>query len=298
MKKISVNRLAAIVLACWMTAGSVTPAFAAEDREIYRQVFDAEYYYNENPDIQLSIGSDPEKLFTHFAVYGAKEGRSGNAEFNPMAYLKHNNDLFLVFGMNLSEYCSHYVRLGKDENRICLPQDGDDIWIGKCTTYFDETLQRATNVKLAAERLNGKVLEPGETMSFSDTIRSRTVENGYVSAPAIGRNEIGGGICQVSSTLYAAMCKAQMPAVERHPHSQSVHYLPAGLDATISEAYLDLKVKNIYEDPLKIHAKAENGKLTVSLELLKTEKEEENSELAGLTDEELMAMGPGAYYKK
>ena len=149
--------------------------------------------------------------------------------------------------------------------------NADGAWIGFCTTYFNETIPRAKNVHLATERINGKVLQPGELMSFSDTILSRTTANGYVSAPAIKRYEIGGGICQVSSTLYAAMCRAGMPAVERHPHSEPISYLPKGLDATISEGYLDLKIQNIYDWPLKIHAKAENGALTVSLELLKAE---------------------------
>lgn len=192
-------------------------------------------------------------------------------EFDLNAYMRHNNDLFLVFGMNQDAYLQHYKTIGKNENRITKMQGWEDTWIGSCTTYFNETIPRSKNVHLATERINGKVLQPGELMSFSDTILSRTTANGYVSAPAIKRYEIGGGICQVSSTLYAAMCRAGMPAVERHPHSEPISYLPKGLDATISEGYLDLKIQNIYDWPLKIHAKAENGALTVSLELLKAE---------------------------
>jgi len=226
--------------------------------------------------------------------------------FDLKAYMFHNNDLFLAFGMDQDAYLQHYEKFGKHENRITQMQGWEDTWIGSCTTYYNEALQRTTNVKLAAERVNGKVLQPGELMSFSDTILSRTIENGYVSAPAIKRYEIGGGICQVSSTLYAAMCRAGMPAVERHPHSEPIAYLPRGFDATISEGYLDLKIQNIYEWPLKIHAKAENGALTVSLELLKSEEAERETsetsglleELADLTEEELISMGPGAYYLK
>lgn len=228
--------------------------------------------------------------------------------FDLNAYMRHNNDLFLAFGMNQDAYLQHYEMFGKNENRITEMQGWEDTWIGSCTTYFDETIPRAKNVHLATERINGKVLQPGELMSFSDTILSRTTANGYVSAPAIKRYEIGGGICQVSSTLYAAMRRAGMPAVERHPHSKPIPYLPTGFDATISEGYLDLKIQNVYDCPLKIHAKAENGALSVSLELLKAEQEAAEKEaeakekdipddLAGLTDEERMSLGPGAYYQ-
>ena len=86
-------------------------------------------------------------------------------------------------------------------------------------------------------------------------------------APAIGGNEYGGGICQVSSTLYASMCHALLPATERHPHSSSVSYLPVGLDATISEGHKDLKFVNSYGEPLTILAETNGGVLTVSLRL-------------------------------
>lgn len=93
-------------------------------------------------------------------------------------------------------------------------------------------------------------------------------------APAIGGNEYGGGICQVSSTLYAAMCHGLLPAIERHPHSSGVSYLPAGLDATISEGYKDLKFVNPYQESLTILAAADEGILTVTLQLGVGEQEQ------------------------
>lgn len=265
MRKKQMKNLAITGCLVLMTMGTTITAWASENREDYRAVFDAQYYYDQNPDLQTSIGMDEEALFNHFVSVGAREGRSGNAEFNLKAYIYNNPDLFLTYKQELSEYCKHYVTLGKNEGRIALRQESQGNIIGSWTTNYDETLPRTTNVKLAAQRINGKVLQPGEMMSFNDSILSRTTANGYVSAPAIRRYEIGGGICQVSSTLYAAMCQALMPAIERHPHSQPISYLPKGLDATISEGYLDLKFANPYDRPILLQTEAENGALTVTI---------------------------------
>ena len=83
--------------AAFMMLASVTTAYAKENKEDYRAVFDAQYYYEQNPDLQESIGMNPEALFEHFAAAGAKEGRSGNAEFNLKAYIYNNPDLFLAY---------------------------------------------------------------------------------------------------------------------------------------------------------------------------------------------------------
>lgn len=240
---------------------------AAGNVEDYRAVFDADYYYHQYPDLQETVGYDQEKLLSHFMSVGAREGRSGNEEFNLRAYVFYNRDLLDVYKTDLSAYCRHYVEMGVSEGRISRPQDSLQGIVGTYSTGYDPTLQRAVNIDVAVQRINGVVLQPGEAFSFSNTVLSRTTQNGYVMAPAIGRNEIGGGICQVSSTLYAAMCHGLLPATERHPHSSGVSYLPAGLDATISEGYKDLRFVNTYQEPLTILAATADGILTVSLQL-------------------------------
>lgn len=240
---------------------------AAGNQESYRAVFDAEYYYEQNPDLQTLIGADPEQLFSHFVSTGMREGRSGNAEFNVKSYVFWNPDLLGAYQTDLGAYCSHYVTVGKEEGRISLPQETDTNLIGTYTTYYNTTLPRASNIALAVRRVNGVTLQPGEGFSFSRAILPRIPENGYVLAPAIGRYEYGGGICQVSSTLYAAMCHALLPATERHPHSSPVSYLPIGLDATISEGSKDLQFVNIYSEPLILSVKTDEGALTASLYL-------------------------------
>lgn len=141
--------------------------------------------------------------------------------------------------------------------------------LGTYTTKYNAKIPRATNVALAANRINGVVLNPGDLFSFTTTILPRTPENGYVSAPVIVNKEfvpgIGGGICQVSSTLYACMLTCGVPALERHPHSLPVSYIPAGMDATISGTAVDLKFVNPYNKPLMITASPDNGSLTVGL---------------------------------
>lgn len=266
MKKRQTKQWVIAGTAALLMLGSVTTVYAKENKEDYRAVFDAQYYYDQSPDLQESIGMNPEALFEHFVTEGAKEGRSGNAEFNLKAYIYNNPDLFLSYKKDLSEYCKHYATFGKNEGRIAVRQNEQGNIIGSWTTYYDESIPRATNVRLAAQRINGRVLQPGEMMSFSDSILSRTKANGYVSAPEIRGNGIGGGICQVSSTLYAAMCQALMPAIERHPHSQPISYLPAGLDATISEGYLDLKFANPYDKPIQLATSTVDGALTITIQ--------------------------------
>lgn len=141
--------------------------------------------------------------------------------------------------------------------------------IGSYATAYNPNISRAVNVTLAASRINGVVIQPGESFSFSQTILPRTSANGYVEANMIVDKKyvpgIGGGICQVSSTLYAAMLSAGLPATERHPHSLKMDYIPEGMDATISGNTLDLKFTNIFAEPIQIQASADHGTLTISL---------------------------------
>lgn len=276
--------------------GAPSQAKAAQN-DPYRAVFDADYYYSAYPDLAAAYGRNESALFSHFVAYGIKEGRSGNAEFNLQAYKQRYEDLRNAFGADDAAYCRHYVSFGKSEGRnaradgqitvsvgaaegnadnkagqtekqAANQNEGQNV-IGTCTTYYEAGVPRATNVKLAAQRVNGVVVQPGGSFSFSSTVLPRTSANGYVNAPIFisGKHGtgIGGGICQVSSTLYAAMVSAGLPATERHAHSLPVDYLPQGLDATIAGNSLDLKFNNTFSQPLLIQASADGGVLTVTL---------------------------------
>lgn len=262
-------------------------AMAAGDYLAYARVFDADYYYACYPDLALSLGQDYNKLLNHFITAGIYEGRSASYEFNPMYYRSNNPDLEAVYGDNMALYCKHYVENGKAEGRRGNAANAKEVdtsgtnlninlsnpqLLSSRTTRYNAGIPRATNVRLATEAINGSIVLPGQEFSYTNTVGPRTTARGYVEAPIYVNGEhstgIGGGICQVSSTLYAAMKDCGLPATERHAHSLPVSYLPAGYDATISGTALDLKFVNIYEQPIYIEATAEGGKLTVSLYLL------------------------------
>ena len=244
----------------------------------YQAVFDAEYYYNSNPDLQAAFGYDAQKLFNHFVSSGIYEGRSGCANFNVAIYRANYPDLQAAFGNDLASYCAHYAANGAAEGRnattLISAGEGAQAAIvrGSCTTKFDPRASRATNIAVAASRINGVVIQPGEEFSFNRTILPRTAANGYVEAPIYvsGKHSTGtgGGICQVSSTMYSAMLNGGIPATERHPHSLPVPYLPEGRDATIAGNYYDLRFVNIYNTPLQISAVADLRTGTVSVTLI------------------------------
>lgn len=267
-----------------MTNPVSAEAATAAERNAYQAVFDADYYRSAYPDVAAAFGNNKAALFNHFVNYGVKEGRSGSADFNPQAYRAKYADLQQAFGDDMAAYCRHYVTCGKAEGRdgigtgsvstdtvVTDTTAAQGNVIGTCTTEYDATVPRAVNVELAAARINGVVVQPGQSFSFSSTILPRTAANGYVVAPiyisgTVGTG-IGGGVCQVSSTLYAAMLHAGLPATQRYPHSLPVTYLPAGYDAAIAGTSKDLKFTNTFSQPLLIQASASGGTLTVTLTL-------------------------------
>lgn len=141
--------------------------------------------------------------------------------------------------------------------------------LGECTTSIGGTEFRLNNVIVAAKAMDGKILMPGEVFSYNDTLGPRTVANGYQPAPAyIGGktvDEVGGGICQNSSTLYLATLRANLEIVERTNHMYTVGYVPDGLDATVAYNALDYKFRNNTEYPLRMEVKITERKLTIKL---------------------------------
>ena len=108
---------------------------------------------------------------------------------------------------------------------------------------------------------------PGDEFSYEKAMGDITLEAGFFYAPVISngelKNGIGGGVCQVSSTLYNTQLKAGILPTERRNHSKAVSYVPRGLDATLATGSIDYKFKNDYDYPIVINTSAENGKLTI-----------------------------------
>lgn len=152
----------------------------------------------------------------------------------------------------------------------------DFVLSGTCTTsYATSSANRCTNIDVAASRLNNLVVMPGQTVSVSDTILPRTAANGYKSAGVylngVHTTGMGGGVCQVSSTVYNAVMNAGLTVTERKQHSMPVSYLPHGLDAAIAAGSKDLKFRNDFTTPVVLQATTSNKKLTVNVLVLNTE---------------------------
>ncbi|MEH7009397.1 VanW family protein [Neobacillus niacini] len=142
--------------------------------------------------------------------------------------------------------------------------------IGRYITSFNpNNKKRTTNIKLAVEAINNHVVFPGETFSFNRVVGKRTTAKGYLKAKVIVRGEyaedIGGGICQVSSTLFNAVDSAGLKIVQRFSHSRHVPYIPPGRDATVSWYGPDFEFKNMYNQPILIQARTMGNLLVIKL---------------------------------
>lgn len=127
---------------------------------------------------------------------------------------------------------------------------------------------RVTNIRLAAGAINHTVLAPGELFSFNRVVGPRTARKGYQFAPIIVSGTVvpglGGGICQVSSTLYNAVLEAGLEVVERYPHSRPVGYVAPGRDATVSD-FLDFKFRNDSDRFVLVKGSTWGGRIQVEV---------------------------------
>ena len=137
------------------------------------------------------------------------------------------------------------------------------------TKYNKHNKNRAANIQIAAGKIDGKILYPGEIFSFNKHLGKRTTAKGYKKAPIFSRGirkmGTGGGICQVSGTLWNAAIRADLKSIQRRNHSMLVNYLPKGLDAAVSYGSVDLKFQNTLERPIKIAVVNIPGKLTFKI---------------------------------
>jgi len=152
---------------------------------------------------------------------------------------------------------------------IASTADFPHLWSTYSTQFQRGIDAREQNIRLAAAKLNGVVLLPNVEFSFNETVGELPPEEtGYASA-IIGEKRVpalGGGVCQVASTLYCAALYAGISVRERRPHSSPVKYVPVGMDATVSrDEGVDLKLQNPWPGPLLIKAAVGPGALTISI---------------------------------
>lgn len=137
------------------------------------------------------------------------------------------------------------------------------------TSFGLNDANRSHNIRLASERINNILLMPGDIFSMNIALGPRTTENGYLEAPVIFKNEMvqgtGGGVCQVTSTLYVTVLKARLEILERSPHSRPLGYIPPGQDATIAEGAVDFKFQNMLDYPVCIGSEVVGNTLKIKI---------------------------------
>jgi len=173
----------------------------------------------------------------------------------------------------------------------------EEILLQSFTTSIEkQSLDVRRNLALAVERLDGVRIEANSVLSFNDIVGEGSIQNGFVTGRVFYWNETiyepGGGLCQVSSTLFNLLLLTGYIIKERHKHSQPVTYVPMGLDATIYYGKKNLKMQNPYSQAMRLSAKISDTSLTFSIfgslpltERFELETEEEEHELPILKKE-------------
>ena len=151
--------------------------------------------------------------------------------------------------------------------------------LGEGTTKVSGSANRKHNVKLSASACNGVVLMPGEVFSYNNTTGSRSADKGYLAAPVYSGgdsvDEVGGGICQTSSTIYYAVLHTNLKVVERHAHTYNTGYVTQGMDATVYYGAADFRFQNSTEYPVKVVTKSydKNGLRYLTVQIYGTNEE-------------------------
>ncbi len=228
-----------------------TPDFKEAAREVYSKASDA--YMNK--DHKIVEGSRGVKLDTDEAVKLFEKAEDGTDYLCPLEIeepeMSTEKLQDLLFRDKLSGYTTVYY----------------SIW------------GRNDNLKVATSFINGTILLPGETFSYNDTLGDITVDKGYQYGDAYSGGDVvtvlGGGVCQVASTIYATTLFTNLEIVERRNHSLLIGYLPLGYDATVYSPVQDFKFKNNRDYPIRIDAAAKNGTVYVQIYGTKIEGEPE-----------------------
>jgi vancomycin resistance protein YoaR len=148
-------------------------------------------------------------------------------------------------------------------------KDVNQIISSFSTTFNAGDANRSYNIRLASTKMNNYLLMPGDVFSMDKVLGPRTTENGYRNAPIIYKNEFvegaGGGVCQVTTTLYGTVLRAKAEVIERTPHSLPLGYVQPGQDATIAEGFIDFKFKNNFDHPILICSEVIGNRLTIKI---------------------------------
>lgn len=218
-----------------------------------------------------------------------KEPKDAYVERNPTKV--HVEEDGIDFGISLEE-AKKLIQEEKEEYEIPLKitqakrkladlgEEAFSEQLATFSTIYDASARnRAYNVELATKKINGTIIRPGETFSYNKTVGSRTIEAGWKEGTAYIAGKVvpsvGGGVCQVSSTLYNTALLANLEITERTNHTFTVDYVAASRDATVYYGSLDFCFKNTRTYPIKIVATAQNGVCKISMYGIKEDVEYE-----------------------
>lgn len=187
---------------------------------------------------------------------------------------------------DLLELLENLLIYSSNEERIALPVDtiepelttaeakeslGENAPISTCSTSVDgSSRNRKTNIYVALSRFNGMRVDPGQTVSFNEVARERTIANGYKEGIEYSEGEstsgIGGGTCQASTTLYGALMQAGVTVLERYNHSMTVNYVSPSMDAAVTDSgSKDLVFRNDTDAPIYIYTSVDDDYATVQI---------------------------------
>ena len=246
-------------------------------REALRAVHE---YYNADYRVEVSFVTDPARTLTAQQLHDAVHGEMKNASYDIETGAILPETLGADFGVRSAQDLLDAAAPGETVTisaRIEFPavtaKKLEEVLfrdvLGECKTQVTGTTARRTNVRLAAEKIQGYVMNAGDVFSYNETVGKRTAEAGFQPAPAYVKgetvDEIGGGICQVSSTLYYACLRGNLAITERYAHRYVPAYIDWGMDATVSWGGPDYKFTNDTLYPIRIETVYEGGWLTVRL---------------------------------
>ena len=228
----------------------------------------------ENNSLELLTEDSTPKEIDLDAVYNEIHKEPVNAYYSQNPYVVHPSENGMDFSITLDE--ANMLKEEKDEYVVPLKvlypsvttnmigtEAFPDLLSEFSTKYAASNKNRTTNLILAAKKINGTVLMPGETFSYNKVVGARTIQAGYKEAPIYvsGRVEdgIGGGICQITTTLYNAVVYANLDIVERSNHQFVPSYAGPSRDATVVYGAIDFKFKNNRDYPIKIACSVSGG---------------------------------------
>lgn len=252
---------------------------------IFIKIRDSILFYLNGQQIEVEVSFDREKLKSILEkIKKEYDSASKNAE------MTYSNGLFsftresvyrnLDVDRNMDLIENHLVKRDFGNIELIIEEKKPKILydeikvidsvISQYSTKFDKSdINRTDNIKLACSRINNKILMPGDAFSMNDALGPRTHDNGYKEAPIIFKNELvpgtGGGVCQVSSTLYNAVLLAGLDVLEREHHSMILSYISPGRDATITEDSIDFRFVNNLKYPICLHAEVIDNRLVMSI---------------------------------